>query len=247
MGGRRADRASDEARSVFGGPVVDTITERNGLECWHCAAAAPAGDLCARCGRLQPFPAGSDHWTVLGLERRLGLERADLEQRVHGLNRRLHPDYFRLRSPEEQAISLEASAAVNAAYRALRHPVGRVEYLLELEGMGLSTSGQAKPPAELFEEILELQEARMELRTADGEEAAALRARLDAARGELEARRAGAERELTACFPDWDAADESKRRRLLGRMRDILATRAYLRMVLRDLDGALAVQTTGDA
>jgi molecular chaperone HscB len=182
---------------------------------------------------------------VLGLERRLDVDRADLERRFHGLNRRLHPDYFRLRSPEEQAISLEASAAVNAAYRALRDPVSRVECLLELEGMGLGTAGQTTPPADLFEEILELQEARMELSTADRDEASALRARLVGARTEFESRRAGAEAALMACFPLWDAGDDAGRRRLLGQMRDILATRAYLSTVLRDLEAALAVQPDG--
>src|SRR5262249_60987996 len=103
-------------------------------------------------------------------DRQLVLGRPDLERRFHDLNRRLHPDYFRLRSPEDQAISLEASAAVNAAYRALRDPVSRVEYLLEREGMALGTAGQAKPPADLFEEIMELQDTRMELHTADDNE-----------------------------------------------------------------------------
>jgi molecular chaperone HscB len=224
---------------------VGTVTERNGSKCWSCGAVAPDGGVCPGCGRLQPFPAGSDHWAVLGLERRLGLDRSDLERRFHRLNRRLHPDYFRLRSSEEQDVSLEASAAVNAAYRALRDPVGRVEYLLELEGMGLGSAGQAKPPADLFEEILELQEARMELQTAGGE-APALRARLEAARAELDSRRARAEAELTACFPEWDAGDDATRRRVLGRMRDILATRAYLRTVLRDLDTALALHGAGE-
>lgn len=230
---------------MFGGPILGVVTERNGSKCWSCGALAPEGDVCPECGRLQPFPAGSDHWAVLGLERRLGLDRSDLQQRFHRLNRRLHPDYFRLRSSEEQTISLEASAAVNTAYRALRDPVGRVEYLLELEGLGLGTAGQAKPPADLFEEILELQEARMELRTADADEAPALRARLEGARTELGARRARAETELAACFPEWDAGDDETRRRVLGRMRDILAARAYLRTILRDLDAALAVQTDG--
>jgi molecular chaperone HscB len=225
---------------------VGEVSEQNGSKCWSCGGAAAAGDVCPECGRLQPFAAGADHWTVLGLERRLGLDRADLERRFHTLNRRLHPDYFRLRSPEEQATSLEASAAVNAAYRALRDPVSRVEYLLELEGLGLGTAGQTKPPADLFEEILELQEARMELQTADPDEAPALRARLEGSRAELEARRAGAEAELTACFPEWDAGDAAARRRVLGRMRDILATRAYLRTVLRDLGAALAVTTMED-
>lgn len=232
---------------MFGGPILGAVTARDGSKCWSCGAVAPDGDVCPECGRLQPFPAGSDHWAVLGLERRLGLDRSDLQKRFHRLNRRLHPDYFRLRSSEEQTISLEASAAVNTAYRALRDPVGRVEYLLELEGLGLGTAGQAKPPADLFEEILELQEARMELQTADADEAPALRARLEGARTELGSRRARAETELTACFPEWDAGDDATRQRVLGRMRDILATRAYLRTVLRDLDAALAVQTDGGA
>ncbi len=230
---------------MFGGLTAEMAGEREGSKCWGCGAVARDGEVCPECGRLQPFSAGGDHWTVLGLERRLGLDRPDLERRFHDLNRRLHPDYFRLRSPEEQGISLEASAAVNRAYRALRDPVSRVEYLLELEGLGLGTAGQAKPPADLFEEILELQEARMELQTADPDEAPALRARLEASRAELEARRAGAESELTACFPEWDAGDAATRRRVLGRMRDILATRAYLRTVLRDLGAALAVPSDG--
>jgi hypothetical protein len=85
----------------------------------------------------------------------------------------------------------------------------------------------------------------MELQTADAEEVPALRARLESAREELEPRRAGAEAELAACFPEWDAGDDATRRRVLGRMRDILATRAYLRTVLRDLGAALAVDQDG--
>jgi curved DNA-binding protein CbpA len=46
---------------------------------------------------MKPFPPGTDHWAVLGLERRLSLDRGDLERRFHDLNRKFHPDYFRLR------------------------------------------------------------------------------------------------------------------------------------------------------
>lgn len=212
------------------------------VRCAGCGAAARAGDVCPACRRLQPFPAGLDHWAVLGLPRRLELDRADLERRAHRLNRRFHPDYFRLRSPEEQATSLENSAAVNTAYRTLRDPVARVEYLLELEGL---PAGQAKPPSDLFEEILEVQEARLELAAAEPDEADGLRARLDAARRAFTARRERTEAELTRRFPAWDAADAAGRRRLLEEMRDIVGERAYLRTVLRDLEEALGVQTTG--
>ncbi len=237
--------------------------EDTGIKCWGCGAEAPGGDLCRRtsrirgscappgggalslgdlcpeCGRLQPFPAGADHWAVLGLPRRLVLDRADLERRFHQLNRRFHPDYFRLRSPREQAISLDNSAAVNTAYRILRDPVSRVEYLLGQEGLGLGQGGRGAPPADLFEEIMELQEAREELRGADPEEARVLRARLEAARADLEARRAATEPRLLELSARWDGAPDGARRALLAELRDLLATRAYLRAVLRDLDEAL--------
>ncbi len=214
-----------------------TATTGQTARCRGCGAEAPAGATCPACGRLQPFPPGADHWTVLGLDRRLDLDRTDLERRFHALNRRFHPDYFRLQAPDEQAVSLENSAAVNAAYRALRDPVARVEYLLERSGLG--TAGQARPPADLFEEIMEVQEAREELELAGPEAAPGLRARLADARRELEDRQARTETELTRLFPAWDAAGDEERRGLLGRMRDLLATRAYLRTVLRDVTGAL--------
>jgi molecular chaperone HscB len=216
-----------------------TAVVGSNVKCGACGVEAPGGEVCLECGRLQPFPAGADHWTVLGLERRLVLDRSDLERRFHALNRRFHPDYFRLRSPEEQAVSLEDSAAVNAAYRALRDPVGRVEYLLEVSGMALGAAGQARPPADLFEEIMELQEARQELEAAGPEAPPELRERLQEARGDLEARRDGTQAELVALFPGWDGADEGERGRLLGRMRDTLATRAYLGTILRDLGAVL--------
>ena len=209
------------------------------MKCWACGGEAPGGAVCGECGRLQPFPAGGDHWSVLGLPQRLVLDGADLESRFHGLNRRFHPDYFRLRTTEEQAISLENSAAVNTAYRTLRDPVTRVEYLLEMAGVAPGSAGQGRPPADLFEEILELQEARQELSGASGEEAIALRARLGVAQRELEARRAGTEAELVILLPRWDAADEAGRGRLLGQLGDLLATRAYLKTVLRDLSATL--------
>jgi hypothetical protein len=132
---------------------------------------------------------------------------------------------------------------VNTAYRALREPVSRVEYLLQQEGLALGTAGQAKPPAELFEEILELQEVRQEFE-AGGRTDPGLAERLRAAQADFEARRARTEPELRALFPAWDAAAGGERRAMLTRMRDILATRAYLGTLLRDL--VTALDGTGD-
>jgi molecular chaperone HscB len=176
----------------------------------------------------------------------LRLDRVELERRFHALNRRFHPDYFRLHPADEQAVSLENSAAVNTAYRALREPVSRVEYLLECSGMPAGASGQTRPPADLFEEILELQETRQELAGAAPDEAPALIARLATARTDLEERAGRLEADLVELFARFDGAPDGDRPIVLARMREILATRAYLRTALRDLGAALNGAGTTD-
>lgn len=212
------------------------------MRCWSCHESAPAGDRCPACGRLQPFEEGGDHWSRLGLPRRLSLDGEELAARFHALNRRFHPDYYQRRSEREQAISLENSAAVNVAYRTLRDPIARVEYLLGLMGMPLE-GGQGQPPAELFEEIMELQELLQEYREARARgDGAELERRLAADRADLEVRKAEVESRLFGLYPRWDELaerDGEASRGLLGEMRTLLATRAYLRTILRDLDEVL--------
>jgi molecular chaperone HscB len=75
----------------------------------------------------------TDFFTVFGLARRLAVDVAALQRRFYELSRQWHPDFHQAASPAEQARALEESARVNAAYRALRDPIARVEYLVRLE------------------------------------------------------------------------------------------------------------------
>ena len=50
------------------------------------------------------------------------------------LQRDLHPDRFATRSARERAISMQQSTTVNEAYRTLKAPLARAEYLLALAG-----------------------------------------------------------------------------------------------------------------
>ncbi len=70
-----------------------------------------------------------DYFEIFGLARRLAVDEADLQRRFHELSRRHHPDFHLGASPEDQARALSTSALVNAAYRALRDPIRRIEYL----------------------------------------------------------------------------------------------------------------------
>ena len=110
-----------------------------------------------------------DHFEVFGLPRRLGIDTAELQRRFYELSRRGHPDFHQRESPERQAEVLAASARLNAAYRALRDPLARIEYLVRLEeGRDTREGATVKPkaPPELLEEMFEIQEVLQEAKSA---------------------------------------------------------------------------------
>src|SRR6266566_4551699 len=77
-------------------------------------------------GRGRP----TDFFSFFGLPRKLNVDMADLERRYRALSRQCHPDYFHNSTPSERRASLERSSYLNDAYRTLRHPAARIEYLL---------------------------------------------------------------------------------------------------------------------
>src|SRR5260370_31192529 len=98
------------------------------------------------------------------------------------LSWKFHPDNF-VNAPEhERALSLQRSSELNGAYRVLRDPVARVEYLLQLEGMRKEGEHKQQAPPELLEEVFELNESLDELREAktSGGDLASLKSRLEA-------------------------------------------------------------------
>src|SRR3989449_11721168 len=135
-----------------------------------------------------------DHFEVFGLPRRLGIDAAELQRKFYELSRRGHPDFHQGAPPERQAEILEASARLNAAYRALRDPIARIEYLVRLEeGRDTREGATVKPkaPPELLEEMFEIQEALAEAKAGGLDEAG--RAALVVPRDRLMARVGGEE------------------------------------------------------
>jgi molecular chaperone HscB len=180
--------------------------------------------------------APSDYFEVFGLPRRLVVDAEELQRRFYELSRRHHPDFHQGAEADVQARALETSALVNAAYRTLRDPIARVEYLVKLEA-GPAGSADAVPPA-LLAEMFETMEALAEARRAgvDG----AVREKLRAERDRLVERQASEERWLSETLArDWDEAAERDRRGILAAARRALATRKYLGTVIDDLSAAL--------
>jgi molecular chaperone HscB len=184
----------------------------------------------------------TDYFRVFGLSRKLQVDGEGLQRRFYELSREHHPDFHQGAGAARQAEVLESSALVNRAYRALREPLARVEYLVALEeGRETKEGDTAKPkaPMDLLEEMLEVQEALQEAKSS-GLDAAA-RARLGEERERLRTRRAAEEAALIALFPEWDRTVEAggDRKPLLEKFKKRLATRAYLRTVIDDLSDAL--------
>jgi len=178
---------------------------------------------------------------VFGLPRRLGIDGAELQRRFYELSRVHHPDFHQGDSPEEQARALDASARLNAAYRALRDPIARIEYLIRLEeGRETREGTLVKPqaPPELLTEMSEIQEALAEAKTGALDDAT--RQTLRQQRDRLRERQRGEEARLAGPLSQaWDAGEGGDRAAALRAFKESLATRAYLRTVVSDLDEAL--------
>ena len=199
-------------------------------QCWRCQTEVTAL-VCPRCEAIQPLSAEPDLFAVLGLPRRLEIDPADLERRYHDTSRLVHPDRFQRASVRERDLSLEASAAVNRAYRTLRDPVSLGRYWLALHGVSLGDGQQGVPPA-LAAQVFEIQEELEELRGARGEAAGSRRREVSERREDVATRLARLRAELVELFGRNGGPE-------LEDLRQRLAEIAYLRTLLGDIDETL--------
>lgn len=188
------------------------------------------------------------YFDVFGLPRRLAIDAEALRVRFYELSRRWHPDFHQAASPDEQARALQESALVNAAYRTLRDPIARIEYLVRLEeGQETSEGATVKPeaPTDLLAEMFEIQEALADAKAGGLDEEA--RESLETERERLQARYDAEAVRLTGPLAaSWDAAAPEERARIVAQLKKALAARAYLRTVIDDLGAALGEEQEGD-
>jgi molecular chaperone HscB len=218
---------------------ASTTNEAVCLPCRNCSTTTGGAQFCPGCGKIQPLPRGADYFAFFGLPRKLTVDLADLEQRFHALSWKLHPDNFVRASEEERQLSLDLSSQLNDAYRTLRDPVARVEYLLGLAGMRKEGQKKQQAPPELLEEVFELNESLDELRDArasggDVAQMSGLRAKLEAAQHRLESSLAEVDQELVRVSSEWDlaldtSADDATKKKVMERMNEILNRRSYIR------------------
>ena len=166
------------------------------------------------------------YFEALGLDPRLTLDAADLQKRFYERSRQWHPDRFSTKSPDEQAKSLEMTALINDAFRTLRDPVARAEYVLSENGLEASTQRGIDVPADLLEEVLEL---NMALEEAD-------RDQITRSLAQFEQMLATIDAQLVEQFAAWDATRNAA---ALQPVRASLNRRKYIGNLVRDARKAL--------
>ena len=228
--------------------------------CRECGGGAPVdAHFCPQCTKILSLGRHGDYFQFLGLPRRLQLDAADLERRFRELSRQFHPDYFYNASAAERRASLERSSYLNDAYRALKNPVSRLEYLLRVEGMpaGGTTEtaeregfSRATPPPALLEEVFALNEELDEIREArsNGAPAAEWKGRLDAARLPIEAKRDTHQAQVDELSAKWDAlvdrgGSDAAKRDVLHALRDRVLERNYITNLLAGIERELTTES----
>jgi len=216
--------------------------------CRHCGAGAPTEvHFCPQCDRILALTRHGDYFSFLGLPRKLVIDVADLERRFRALSRQFHPDYFYHATTAERLASLERASYLNDAYRVLKQPLDRAEYLLKLEGLppvGQHQDARSMEPG-LLEEVFALNEELDDIRAAreSGADAETLRTRAEAARRPIEARAAEQDRRFEELAARWDAqvdegATAEERRQTLEALRGVIQERSYVANLLASVNRA---------
>jgi molecular chaperone HscB len=175
----------------------------------------------------------SDFYEIFGLPRSLNLSLDELQQRFYALSRELHPDRF-MRKPEaERQRALDMSSALNDAYRTLKDPIKRAQYLLALEGFEIGEQRSKDVPPELLEEVFELNMALEETRGGDD----SARPQLEAAEKNFAEMLTETDRQLQSLFEQYDMAHS---RDVLGQIRNTLNRRKYIQNLVSEVQRTLS-------
>ena len=199
------------------------------------------------------------YFNVFSLPPKLHIDTAALEKQFYAQSRRLHPDRFATKPAAEQEEALRQSSLLNDAYRTLKDPILRTQYLLKIEGIELEEQSKAATdaaragggekkqivPPELLEEVFELNMQLQEMKMAKqmGEDEPELRRDLMTTKDTFDQRMVDTQEELERLWTQWDeavdAGDESGKAAARDGMVALLNKRSYLRNLVRDVNEAL--------
>jgi molecular chaperone HscB len=217
------------------------------VSCWSCSVAHNHSTLfCPTCSKIQP-PIGGNYYSAFSLDPKLNIDLAALEQEFHRLSRKLHPDRFARASENEREWSLADTALLNDAYRTLKDPIRRTQYLLKLHGAeigeehaGKDRQDPSRAPADLLEEVfdlnMQLEELRMARASGEDEDDPEIMQSLTEAKQKFGGMLADVDEHLRAQWAIWDNGDEAARSEAQTKMVALLDRRRYLSNLVREVN-----------
>jgi molecular chaperone HscB len=205
--------------------------------------------------------ADRTYFEIFSLPPHLTIDTTALEKSFYALSRKLHPDRFAGWPVAEQEAVLVESSRLNDAYRTLRDPIGRTEYLLKLEGIELEEESRAATdaaraagttkkqvvPEDLLEEAFDLNVQLEEMRGAKkmGKDEPQLREDLLSAKATFDRKLAETDSNLQTLWSKWDSSvnanDVAGKSAARDGMVSLLNRRSYLRNLVRDVNEALGL------
>ena len=170
-----------------------------------------------------------NYFEVFELPQLLGIDTKALEKKFHELSRKYHPDYFTIAPAAEKSRALRMTALLNDAYRTLRNPAKRVEYLLTLHGF--KTDG-SKVPQSLLMEVFEINE-----QLAEGNPGT-----LEQLKRQVHTRRETFDHKLDSATARWDellskGAAQSDLKNHLSQLAEVLAESSYIQNLEDEIEG----------
>lgn len=101
----------------------------------------------------------TNSFDLFGLPRLYKIDLVELEQKWKTISAQVHPDRFVSASASEKRVAVEWSARVNEAYRVLKDPVKRAEYLCALAGFDRDERTQSTMNIDFLENQMAWREA----------------------------------------------------------------------------------------
>ncbi|MCB1924207.1 MAG: Fe-S protein assembly co-chaperone HscB [Gammaproteobacteria bacterium] len=179
------------------------------------------------------FDFSRNYFELFGLPVDYRVDLGELSLRYRELQRVVHPDRFAAAGAHSQRLSLQSATFVNEAYAALKDPLKRAQYLLELKGAPAGEGNQTlNDPAFLMQQM-ELREVLAELRATDDPFA-----RLDALLRDIDAMIKNETARLVVQFDDGGAAQLEAAASTIQKMQFLKKLQAEAEAVEAELEEA---------
>jgi len=166
-----------------------------------------------------------NYFALFGLAPRYRVSEHEIDAAFRELQSSVHPDRYVNADESARRESMQSSAQVNEAYRSLRDPVGRAEYLLRLHGVDTMIETDNALPLDFLEEQMERRESVDDARRAGAVET------LDRLAHEIRRDIASREAALATTLDErqaWDAA------------RPMVRELRFLQKLATDIDASIA-------